>query len=75
MEIPMRVYGLTLAELFLAGYLSILGWCCCCLRSSAPFSPVFGIVGFGAGWSSATLATGLVLSWPAADRQNHASRI
>jgi hypothetical protein len=76
MEIPMRVYGLTLAELFLAGYLSILGWLLLLFTIlSAIFSGVFGIASFGGGLVfAATLATGLVLILASSGiRQNHAS--
>ena len=76
MEIPMRVYGLTLAELFLAGYLSILGWLLLVFTIlSAILSGVFGLNSFGGGLVfAATLATGLVLILASSGiRQNHAS--
>jgi hypothetical protein len=76
MEIPMRVYGLTLAELFLEDFLTVLGWLLILFAIlSRVFAGVFGIADFSGGLVvAATLIAGLVLILASAGiRQNHAA--
>jgi hypothetical protein len=76
MEIPMRVYGLTLAELFLSGFLSLLGWLLIVFTIlSLILAGAFGLSGYLGGVVSAvTFITGLVLILASTGiRQNYAA--